>query len=74
MNQEELVKQLESDFRLHSVTEGPCINALDKSHIAEYRIFANRRGRVKTIGYITKNKVVFEGKSYYFKVENEEKE
>lgn len=66
MSQVELVKQLESDFQLHSVMEGPCINALHKSHLAEYRIFTNRRGKVKTIGYITKNRVVFEGKEYYF--------
>lgn len=69
MSQVELVKQLESDFRVHSVMEGPCINALDNSHLAEYRIFTTRRGRVKTIGYITKNRVVFEGRSYYFSKE-----
>lgn len=66
MSRKELVKQFKSDFQVHSVMEGPCINAEDKSYIAEYRIFTNRRGKVKTTGYITKNKVVFEGRSYYF--------
>lgn len=66
MNQKELLKQLESDFRFCSNLESPCINATHKSHLAEYRIFTNRMGKVKTIGYITKDKVVFEGKTYYF--------
>lgn len=66
MNQKELLKQLESDFRFCSNLESPCINAAHKSHLAEYRIFTNRMGKVKTIGYITKDKVVFEGKTYYF--------
>lgn len=66
MSQKELLKQLKSDFRFCSNLESPCINAEHKSHLAEYRIFTNRIGKVKTIGYITKDKVVFEGKTYYF--------
>ena len=61
MTQEELIERLKSDYKLFS-----CVNAEDPTHLAEYRIFTNRKGKVKTIGYITKDKVVFEGKEYHF--------
>ena len=66
MTQKELVEQLKSDYETFSLSNRPCVNAEDSAHLAEYRIFTNRKGRVKTIGYITKDKVVFEGKEYYF--------
>jgi hypothetical protein len=50
---------------LYRVLDYPCCNAEDKSHLAEYRILL-RGDKVKTIGYITKDKVVFEGKEYNF--------
>lgn len=64
MTQEELIERLKSDYKLFSHFNKPCDNT--KTHLAEYRIFTNRKGRVKTIGYITKDKVVFEGKKYHF--------
>lgn len=45
-----------------------CCNAKDKSHLVEYRILL-RGDKVKTIGYIIKDKVVFEGKEYNFQNE-----
>lgn len=66
MTQEELAERLKFDYKLFSRFDRPCVNAEDPTHLAEYRIFTNRKGRVKTIGYITKDKVVFEGKEYYF--------
>lgn len=44
----------------------PCINASDDSHLAEIKIFVNESYKTKVIGYITKDKVVFEGKEYNF--------
>lgn len=41
----------------------------NEGHTAEFRIFTNRIGNVKTIGYITSEKVVFEGREYYFPIE-----
>ena len=64
MTQEELVEQLKSDYELFSHFNEPCDNT--ETHLAEYRIFINRKGKVKTIGYITKDKVVFERKEYNF--------
>lgn len=66
MTQDELLERLQSDYKLFSCFNRPCVNAKDPTHLAEYRIFTNRKGNVKTIGYITKDKVVFEGKEYYF--------
>ena len=66
MTQDELIEQLKIDYKLFSCLSRPCTNAEDSTHLAEYRIFTNRKGRVKTIGYITKDKVVFEGKEYHF--------
>ena len=66
MTQEELIERLKSDYKLFSCVDRHCVNAEDPTHLAEYRIFTNRKGKVKTIGYITKDKVVFEGKEYHF--------
>ena len=66
MSQEELAERLKSDYEMFSYNDRPCVNAEDSTHLAEYRMFVNRKGRVKTIGYVTKDKVVFEGKEYYF--------
>ena len=66
MTQDELIERLKSDYKLFSRFDISCVNAEDPTHLAEYRIFTNRKGRVKTIGYITKDKVVFEGKEYNF--------
>ena len=65
MNNEEIYMRLKSDYFLFRRFDCPCVNAEDKSHLAEYRIFT-KLGKVKTIGYITKDKVVFEGKEYIF--------
>lgn len=65
MSDEEIYKLLEHDYFLYSDADYPCVNAEDKSHLAEYRILL-RGHKVKTIGYITKDKVVFEGKEYNF--------
>ena len=35
-------------------------------HLAEFNIFIDENYTVKTIGYVTKDKVVFEGKEYHF--------
>ena len=45
-------------------------DTFNNGHTAEYKVFTNRRGQVKIIGYITKEKVVFEGREYYFPEEN----
>ena len=70
MSDEEIYKLLEHDYFIYRVLDYPCVNAEDKSHLAEYRILL-RGHKVKTIGYITKDKVVFEGKEYIFDKEEE---
>ncbi len=65
MSDEELYEKLKRDYFLYSDADCPCVNAEDESHLAEYRILL-RGDKVKTIGYITKDKVVFEGKEYIF--------
>ena len=70
MSDEEIYKLLEHDYFWYRVLDYPCVNAEDKSHLAEYRILL-RGHKVKTIGYITKDKVVFEGKEYIFDKEDE---
>lgn len=70
MNDEELYEKLKHDYFWYRVLDYPCVNAEDKSHLAEYRILL-RGYKVKTIGYITKDKVVFEGKEYIFDKEEE---
>ena len=65
MTDEEIYEKLKNDYFLCRVLDYSCVNAEDKSHLAEYRILL-RGNKVKTIGYITKDKVVFEGKEYNF--------
>lgn len=38
----------------------------EDGHTGDFIIFTNKLGDVKTIGYTTSEKVVFEGKEYYF--------
>lgn len=65
MSEEDTYERLKNDYYWYRVLDYSCINAEDKSHLAEYRILL-RGDKVKTIGYITKDKVVFEGKEYIF--------
>lgn len=65
MSEEEIYKRLKNDYFWYRVLDYPCVNAEDESHLAEYRILLGGN-KVKTIGYITKDKVVFEGKEYNF--------
>jgi len=60
MSEEEIYNRLKFDYSVFHRFTCP----FNKSHLAEYRILT--RGGVKTIGYITKDKVVFEGKEYIF--------
>ena len=69
MTDEEIYEKLKNDYFLYREFERSCCNAEDKSHLAEYRILL-RGDKVKTIGYITKDKVVFEGKEYIFDKED----
>ena len=66
MSEMELLEFLERDYYnfRDSLT-------FEEDHTAEYRIFTNLKGHVKTIGYITADKVVFEGRTYYFPKEKE---
>ena len=66
MNDKELLSLLKCEYDIYRYMPFPCINADDSSHLAEFRIFTNARHNVETIGYITKDKVVFEGREYYF--------
>ena len=70
MSETELTNYLRNDFNVWHNWKYPCINAKHPSHIAEYRILL-RDDKVKTIGWITKDKVVFEGKEYIFDKEEE---
>ena len=63
--EDKLMENLYEDYMVFHNWGEPCINAQDPSHVAEYR-YLTRRGRVKTIGYITKDKVVFDGTTYWF--------
>lgn len=65
-NENEIYETLKSLYEEFSVMTFPCINASDDSHLAEIKIFVNENYKTKVIGYVTKNKVVFEGKSYSF--------
>ena len=65
MTDEEIYEKLKNDYFIYREFDRSCCNAEDKSHLAEYRILL-RGHKVKTIGYITKDKVVFEGKEYIF--------
>jgi len=65
MSSDEIIDRLRFDYFMFRDNDRSCANALNESHLAEYRILTTC-GRVKTIGYITKDKVVFEGKTYYF--------
>lgn len=65
MTEDEIYSRLKSDYEMFSRWNRPAINAKDSSHLAEYRVLG-RFNKVKTIGYITKDKVVFEGKEYNF--------
>lgn len=69
MNDEEIYEKLKNDYFIYREFDRSCCNAEDKSHLAEYRILL-RGDKVKTIGYITKDKVVFEGKEYIFDKED----
>ena len=71
MNIDELTSFLRRDYLMLKNEVTQCVNALHPSHIAEYRCI-NKRGRVKVLGYITKDKVVFEGATYYFPKETYE--
>lgn len=65
MTDEEIYEKLKNDYFIYREFDRSCCNAEDKSHLVEYRILL-RGHKVKTIGYITKDKVVFEGKEYNF--------
>ena len=65
MSEEEIYERLKNDYFWYRVLDCSCINAKEESHLAEYRILT-RGDKVKTIGWITKDKVVFEGKEYIF--------
>ena len=65
MTDEEIYEKLKNDYFIYREFDRSCCNAEDKSDLAEYRILL-RGDKVKTIGYITKDKVVFEGKEYIF--------
>ena len=65
MTDEEIYEKLKNDYFIYREFDRSCCNAEDKSHLAEYRSLL-RGHKVKTIGYITKDKVVFEGKEYIF--------
>ena len=66
MNENEIYETLKKFYEEFSVMTYPCINASDDSHLAEIKIFVDESYTTKVIGYITKDKVVFEGKEYNF--------
>jgi hypothetical protein len=66
MNENEIYETLKNLYEEFSVMTLPCINASDDSHLAEIKIFVDENYTTKLIGYITKDKVVFEGKEYNF--------
>lgn len=66
MNENEIYETLKNLYEEFSVMTYPCINASDDSHLAEIKIFVDESYTTKVIGYITKDKVVFEGKEYIF--------
>lgn len=68
MNDQELYDKLKFDYNVIKHFNKPCANYVDESHLAEYR-YITKNGKVKTIGWITKDKVVFEGKEYIFREE-----
>lgn len=70
MNENEIYETLKNLYEWLSVMTYPCINASDNSHLVEIKIFVDESYTTKVIGYITKDKVVFEGKEYIF--DNEE--
>lgn len=70
MTDKEIYERLKHDYYWLRVLKFPCMNAKDESHIAEYRILTENY-KPKTIGYITKDKVIFEGKEYIFDKEKE---
>lgn len=65
-NENEIYETLKSLYEEFSVMTLPCINASDDSHLAEIKIFVDESYTTEVIGYITKDKVVFEGKEYIF--------
>ena len=65
MTDEEIYEKLKNDYFIYREFNRSCCDAEEESHLAEYRILL-RGDKVKTIGYITKDKVVFEGKEYNF--------
>ena len=66
MNENEIYETLKNLYEWLSVMNYPCINASDDSHLVEIKIFVDESYTTKVIGYITKDKVVFEGKEYNF--------
>lgn len=66
MNENEIYETLKKFYEEFSIMTYPCINASDDSHLAEIKIFVDESYTTKVIGYITKDKVVFEGKEYNF--------
>lgn len=66
MNEDEIYETLKNLYTNFSIMNYPCINASDDSHLAEIKIFVDKSYKTKVIGYITKDKVVFEGKEYTF--------
>lgn len=66
MNENKIYETLKNFYKVFSVMNHPCINASNDSHLAEIKIFVNENYTTKVIGYITKDKVVFEGKEYNF--------
>lgn len=71
MNENEIYETLKNLYEWLSVMNYPCINASDDSHLVEIKIFVDESYTTKVIGYITKDKVVFEGKEYIFDKEEE---
>lgn len=65
MSEDEITTRLKSDYYVFRDWKRPCVNAKDPSHLVEYR-YITKMGNVKTIGYITKDKVVFGGRTYIF--------
>ena len=63
MTKNELIERLSIDYFTFCDWK-----PFNKGHVAEYRTI-DYKGKVKTIGYITKDKVVFEGCEYKFKRE-----
>lgn len=65
LTSDQLVDTLRKHWELFRSFEGPCVNAKDSTHLAEYR-YITENNTVKTIGWITKDYVVYRGRKYIF--------